>query len=177
MFGPGASQWRAWFSWPCTGSWALSSSWEHLMALDLQTLGVAVTSSAKALPPQCFLWVTLVSFPSLPGKWNMLAVGWWEDVGTRHNETMENPELAARMQVCHPVPASDTPFCLSLPCGMWQGSALAAVFYDSLWKVWGPTWFCSISSCSSVQNIFKIIAWFVFYSGVGHLPLTSGPFS
>ena len=97
-FGPGASRWRAWFSWPFTGSWALSSSWEHLMVLDLQTLGVAVTSSAKALPQSCFLWVTLVSSPSLLGKWDMPAVGWWEDVGTHHKKTMENPELLALMQ-------------------------------------------------------------------------------
>lgn len=144
------------------------------MVLYLQTLGVAVTSSAKALPQQCFLWVTLVSFPSLLGKWNMAAVGRWEDVGTHHSKTVENPELVALMHVCP---------CLShrsaSPChvGCDRETALAAVFYDSLNKSGVPLDLAVSLLAPLYKNIFKIIAWFVFYSDVGLLPLTSCPFS
>ena len=107
------------------------------MVLDLQTLGVAVTSSAKALPQQCFLWVTLVSFPSLLGKWNMAAVGRWEDVGTHHNKTMENPELVALMHVCPCL----RHIILPLPA-MWEviGKQHWLQYSMTLFEqVWGPT--------------------------------------
>lgn len=163
----GASQWKAWFSWPCTGSWALSSSWRHLMVLDLQT----PWSCSRALcqsPASAMFSVGNPGFISFSaGQVEHASSGVVGRCGSTSQWDNGEPRAPAQMQVCHQSCLRHTPFCLSLRVGCDRGLHWLQCSMTLFWKVWGPTWFCSISSCSSVQKYFKnnCLVCFSLWSG------------